>query len=134
MRNIASLAPQRYEPGETPSLFHISLLYLPQIEVANPRDKMVRFGALRVGQTVKRTVPIINNSPAPITFHLGVTPSSTLLQDKTVLRLTPTHDLTLHPRGGTAKVDVVFSPKSRIPPFTEEVSWFSFLLMLWKLS
>ena len=85
---------------------------------------MVRFGALRVGQTVKRTVPIINNSPAPITFHLGVTPSSTLLQDKTVLRLTPTHDLTLHPRGGTAKVDVVFSPKSRIPPFTEEVSQF----------
>jgi hydrocephalus-inducing protein len=83
--------------------------------------KVVKFGALRVGQTVKKIVPIVNNSPASITFHLGMTPSTLALQDKTTMKLSPLNEITLAPKGGTAKVELVFSPKCRIPQFTEEV-------------
>lgn len=44
-----------------------------------------------------------------------------LQEQSQALRVSPTSDVTLEPRGGTAKVDVFFSPKSRIPPFNEEV-------------
>ncbi|CAH1779299.1 unnamed protein product [Owenia fusiformis] len=92
-----------------------------KIEVANPKQKMVNFGALRVGQTVKKAVPIVNNSPAPISFHLAITPTNTVLQEKGVMTLTPTTEMTLEPRGGMAKVEMIFSPKTRVPKFTEEI-------------
>ena len=82
---------------------------------------MLKLGALRVGQTVKRQVPIINHSPAPVTFQLTVTPSLAVLQDPAVLKVSPIGDISLAAKGGTAKIDVVFSPKVRIPQFTEEV-------------
>ncbi len=93
-----------------------------QIEVSNPRDKLIKFGALRIGQTAKRSVPIVNNSAAPLTFRVGVTPSAPALQASGVLRVAPSQEVTLQPRGGSTKVDVVFAPKARITPFTEEVS------------
>ena len=92
-----------------------------QIEVANPRQKIVNFGALRVGQTIKKVVPIVNNSPAPLTFHLAVTPSEPLLQNPGVLTVMPSGEITLPAKGGTRKVEVSFAPKNRIPQFTEEV-------------
>ncbi|ELT89592.1 hypothetical protein CAPTEDRAFT_222082 [Capitella teleta] len=92
-----------------------------KIEVADPKMKVVKFGALRVGQTVKKIIPIINNSPASITFHLGITPSTLALQDTATLKLAPLTEVTLAPKGGTSKVEMVFSPKCRIPQFAEEV-------------
>lgn len=38
-----------------------------------------------------------------------------------VLCLNPTSELSLKPKGDTCKVEVTFSPKCRIQPFTEEV-------------
>nr|XP_006823299.1 PREDICTED: hydrocephalus-inducing protein homolog [Saccoglossus kowalevskii] len=93
-----------------------------RVEVVNPRDKTVNFGALRVGQTMKRVVPLINNSPCPITFKIVITPmSSSLQQLPSVLTLSNTDKITLKPRGGTHNLEVIFSPKCRIPKFTEEV-------------
>lgn len=101
--------------------FHEFNTFLFQIEVANPKQKMVNFGALRVGETVKKVIPIINNSPASISFNLTITPSNLALQDLSVLSWSPSNNILLAPKGGTANVEVVFSPKCRIPQFTEEV-------------
>lgn len=38
-----------------------------------------------------------------------------------VLCLHPNRELSLKPKGDTCKVEVIFSPKRRIQPFTEEV-------------
>ncbi len=92
-----------------------------QVQVADPKHRIVKLGALRVGQSVRKTIPIINRSPAPLTFSLALTPSSVSLQEHRALRIAPTQQITLAANGGTAKVDVAFGPKMRIPPFTEEV-------------
>lgn len=89
--------------------------------MANPSQKNTKLGALRIGQTVKKQIPLVNNSPSPITFHLTFTPTTPELQDRAVMKISPTQLITLPARGGTCKVDVVFSPKSRVQPFTEEV-------------
>ena len=93
----------------------------PQIEVADMKNKLVNLGSRYVGDVVKKYVPIVNNSPAAITFHLAFTPSSPKLQTVDVLSIAPTGPITLDPRGGTTKVEIVFKPKSRIPAFNEEV-------------
>ena len=82
---------------------------------------MLKLGALRVGQTVRRRVPIINRSPAPISFHLSMAFTSELLNDNKILQVFPTTNITLKANGGTADVDVVFAPDCRIPQFVEEV-------------
>ncbi|XP_033116735.1 hydrocephalus-inducing protein homolog isoform X2 [Anneissia japonica] len=93
-----------------------------RVEVANPKDKNLNLGALRIGQTVKKTIPIINKSPAPITFNVVITPFSQVLQQLPyVLNLSPSHSITLKPKGGTYNLDMLFTPKCRIPQFTEEV-------------
>lgn len=38
-----------------------------------------------------------------------------------VLTMSPSGEITLKPQGGTCHVEVMFSPKSRILPFSEEV-------------
>lgn len=92
-----------------------------QVEVEDPSYKLTKLGVLREKQVVKKQIPLINNSLAPITFFLSCTPSTPELQDSSVLRITPTQQITLPARGGTCKVDVTFAPKCRIPQFTEEV-------------
>ena len=97
------------------------------MEVTNPMYKNTRLGALRIGQVVKKQIQLANNSPSPISFQLSCTPTTQELQDRAVLKITPTQQITLPPKGGTCKVDVVFSPKTRIPQFSEEVNASSFL-------
>ncbi|XP_067905917.1 hydrocephalus-inducing protein homolog [Heterodontus francisci] len=92
-----------------------------KIEVVNHKDKMVYFQALRVGQTVKKVVPIVNRSSKLLTFTLAVTPNQQLLQNVEVLSLSPTGSIKLNARGGTCNVVVTFSPVCRIPQFAEEV-------------
>lgn len=85
---------------------------------------MVKFGPLRIGQTVKKIVPIVNNSAAPITFRVTMHPVSPGLQESGVVRLLPTDPVTLQQKGGMAKVEVILSPKSRIAQFSEEVRFY----------
>ncbi|XP_052816168.1 hydrocephalus-inducing protein homolog isoform X2 [Mya arenaria] len=92
-----------------------------KIEVANPKHKILNLGAQVVGKVVKQYVPIVNNSPAAITFTLALTPTTPALQTPGVLAIAPTHPITLEGRGGTCKVEVLFKPQGRIPQFMEEV-------------
>ena len=82
---------------------------------------MLKLGNLRVGEAVKHTVPIVNKSPIPITVNVSVTPVIQPLHDTSVMYVTPTEPISLPGRGGTKNLSVYFSPKSRIPQFTEEV-------------
>ncbi|NXL83544.1 HYDIN protein, partial [Alectura lathami] len=92
-----------------------------KVDVVEPQGKVVKLGALSVGQTVKKTITIANNSIAPLTFNLSFMPTTPELQEDGVLCLHPSSNLSLRPRGDTCKVEVVFSPKRRIQPFAEEV-------------
>ncbi|KAM9269036.1 LOW QUALITY PROTEIN: hydrocephalus-inducing protein homolog [Cariama cristata] len=92
-----------------------------KVDVVEPQGKVVKLGALSIGQMVKKTVTIANNSAAPLTFKLSLVSTMPELQEAGVLCLNPTKELSLKPKGDTCKVEVTFSPKCRIQPFTEEV-------------
>lgn len=87
------------------------------------RDKKASEGSSKL-------VKLINRSPLPAEFSVAIVPSSTVpaLQDKGVLTVTradrntdPTGEITLKPNE-ECTVKVSFCPKTRIPPFSEEVS------------
>lgn len=90
--------------------------------MANPSDRKVNFGALRVGQTNQRNLKLVNRSPAPITFTLAITPAVVALQQANILTINPSTEITLRANGGSCGVELTFKPKTRIPHFTEEVS------------
>ncbi|XP_059848459.1 hydrocephalus-inducing protein homolog isoform X2 [Hypanus sabinus] len=92
-----------------------------KVEVAIPKNKVVYLQPLRVGQTVRKIVPIINRSLAPVNFILSMTPNQQLLQNTKVLSLSPKDKITLKAQGGSCNVAVTFSPVCRIPEFAEEV-------------
>ena len=92
------------------------------METVDPNDKTINFGTLQVGQTVRKTVPIINRSPAQITMHVTIMPTNPRLFKQNSLKVAPSQEVTLAAKGGTMTVDVIFSPKSRINKFTEEVN------------
>uniref|UniRef100_H3AN97 Abnormal spindle-like microcephaly-associated protein ASH domain-containing protein n=1 Tax=Latimeria chalumnae TaxID=7897 RepID=H3AN97_LATCH len=92
-----------------------------KVEVANPENRTVSFGALRIRQIVKKVVPVVNHSLAPLTFSLAITSNVPALQDPKVLNLLPSGEITLQPNGGTCNVEVIFSPKCRMIQFAEEV-------------
>jgi len=90
--------------------------------VADPRQKIVKFGALRIGQTLKKIVPIVNNSAAPLTFNVTLNPVTPALQEPGTVRLLPSEQpITLQAKGGMAKLEVMLSPKTRVSQFSEEV-------------
>ena len=95
-----------------------------QVDVCNPDDRKVKFGALRVGQSAERVVKLQNNSAAAITFSLVITPSLPVLQQSSILSVSPSSEITLEPNGASCKVRVMFAPTTRIPQFTEEVHLF----------
>ncbi|NXK55437.1 HYDIN protein, partial [Chauna torquata] len=92
-----------------------------KVDVVEPQGKVVKLGALSIGQTVKKIVTIANNSVVPLTFKLSFMSTMPELQEDGVLCLHPTGELNLKPKGDTCKVEVIFSPKRRIQPFAEEV-------------
>ena len=92
--------------------------------MANPSDRKVNFGALRVGQTNQRNLKLVNRSPAPITFTLAITPAVVALQQANILTINPSTEITLRANGGSCGVELTFKPKTRIPHFTEEVNTF----------
>ena len=95
-----------------------------KIELANPAQKIVNFGALRINDVVTKTVKLVNHSPTPLTFMLSLLPSSSIpaLQEEDVLAVTPSGEVTLKANNGSCSVNAVFSPKSRVPHFSEEVT------------
>ncbi|XP_009959663.1 PREDICTED: hydrocephalus-inducing protein-like, partial [Leptosomus discolor] len=92
-----------------------------KVDVVEPAGKVVKLGALSIGQMVKKIVTIANNSAVPLTFKLSLMSTTPELQEAGVLCLNPTSKLSLKPKGDTCKVEVTFSPKRRIQPFNEEV-------------
>ncbi|NWX91311.1 HYDIN protein, partial [Nothoprocta pentlandii] len=93
-----------------------------KVDVVEPQRKVVKLGALSIGQTVKKTVTIANNSAAPLTFQLHFIHTVPELQEAGVLCLNPSSEVSLKPKGDTCKVEVIFSPKRRVLPFNEEVT------------
>ncbi|XP_010163811.1 hydrocephalus-inducing protein-like, partial [Antrostomus carolinensis] len=92
-----------------------------KVDVVDPQGKVVELGALSIGQMVKKIITIANNSAAPVTFSLSLRSTIPELQEAGVLCLNPTKKLSLNPKGDTCKVEVTFSPKCRLQPFTGEV-------------
>ena len=100
------------------------------MELADPTQKTLNVGALRVSNTIKKEVVLINRSPIPLTLSVSlVTTSHQLQEDSTVLcvdtvdgkTLQPNSELTLKAKNGAGKVMVTFAPKARIAHFQEEV-------------
>ena len=83
----------------------------------------MKFGALRIGQTLKKIIPIVNSSGAPLTFNVTLNPVTPALQESGVIRLLPSEQpITLQAKGGMAKVEIMLSPKTRVTQFSEEVT------------
>ncbi|XP_042303381.1 LOW QUALITY PROTEIN: hydrocephalus-inducing protein homolog [Sceloporus undulatus] len=92
-----------------------------KVDVVDPRNKVLKFGAVPPGHTAKKTATIVNDSVAFVTFQLSFVSSVPELQESKVLTMSPCDEITLKPKGGTCHVEVTFSPKGRIRPFREEV-------------
>ncbi|XP_026975142.1 hydrocephalus-inducing protein homolog [Sagmatias obliquidens] len=91
-----------------------------KILVLNPANKTVKLGAVLPGQVAKKTISIMNDSQAQLTFDLSALFSIPELQDPKVITLTPSRNITLKPKE-VRKLEVNFAPKKRVPPFSEEV-------------
>ncbi|KAM7059176.1 hydrocephalus-inducing protein homolog [Molossus nigricans] len=91
-----------------------------KILVLDPANRIVKLGAVLPGQVVKKTVSIMNNSQAQLTFNLSVLFSIPELQEPKVITLVPFHNITLKPKE-VCKLEVIFAPKKRVPLFSEEV-------------
>uniref|UniRef100_A0A803TF57 HYDIN axonemal central pair apparatus protein n=1 Tax=Anolis carolinensis TaxID=28377 RepID=A0A803TF57_ANOCA len=92
-----------------------------KIEVVEPRSKVMKFGAVPLGHTVKKMATIVNNSVAFVTFQLNFVSSVPELHDAKVLTMSPSGEIALNPKGDTCHVEVTFAPRNRLLPFTEEV-------------
>ncbi|CAN2389289.1 axonemal central apparatus assembly [Pristimantis euphronides] len=92
-----------------------------KIEVSDPKYKVINFGAVNVGQTVRRVIPIVNKSLNPVRCSLHWSPSVPTLQDPKVLSLSPSREVTLSAHPGLCELEMQFTPCSRIAPFAEEV-------------
>ena len=103
---------------------HSSLLcvILPQVEVANPAQKVVNFGAVSIGSKTTKLVKVINRSLTSITFTVSMALSSALVGlQQEMLTIAPISEITLKPNGGTHSIEVLFKPTVRVPSFSEEV-------------
>lgn len=96
---------------------------LCQIELANPAQKVVRFGALGIGEHSTRMVKVVNHSPISLPLSVSILPSCSVpaLQQEGVLTVSPSGEVVIKPNGGDYPISVTFSPKARIPQFSEEV-------------
>ena len=92
-----------------------------RIELKNSNSRgEVKLGTTRIGQIVRKKVPVINRSSAEAKFSLTLTPSMNALQESGVLGVYPSNLITLAPKE-VRDVEVVFAPKRRIAPFREDV-------------
>lgn len=106
-----------------------------KVEVANAKYKTVQFGARRIGDNVRKYVPVVNHSRASITFSLLISPDKPV--NANVLRLANSGPITLSPspladctnpkakkfKEYTKDIEIIFTPKQRMKPFVEEVRY-----------
>ena len=119
-----------------------------QVELADPAQRIVKLGALRVikkstesnsnkstekdsDESIKKEVVVVNRSPIPLTFSVSLVTSSHQFQEDSSLLTVDTVDwktkkpkseLTLKAKNGVGKVLVKFKPIIRISHFQEEVT------------
>ncbi|KAI8803400.1 hypothetical protein BJ742DRAFT_498091 [Cladochytrium replicatum] len=90
------------------------------VELIGHENKNVNFGSLHIGQIVKRTAKLINNSPIPAAFKLG---PKTLLEQlaASAVSVFPNMEISLPPKG-IINVEFKFQPVARLLPFIHELS------------
>ncbi len=103
-----------------------------KIELADPAHKEIKFGALRIGEKVKKELKLANHSPIPLSFRLSLLLSSStpaLFKDG-VLCVSPTEEISVQGNGGQSTVSIAFNPTTRVPQFSEEVHVCSLTIVL----
>lgn len=99
-----------------------------RIELANPSQKIVNFGALQLtdkGMAYSyKVVKLVNHSPAALSPSLSIVPSSSVpaLQAEGVLTVEPSGEIPLRASGGSCDITIAFKPTCRVPQFSEEVT------------
>ncbi|KAJ1558923.1 hypothetical protein HK096_003058, partial [Nowakowskiella sp. JEL0078] len=91
-----------------------------KVDLVNSENRMVNFGAVRIGHTVTRSVKIINKSIIQCPFSLGTVASLEVLSMHSV-SITPEGEFCLRPKG-VLNIDLKFQPQQRITPFMDEIS------------
>eukprot|EP00063_Salmo_salar_P029727 XP_014004562.1 PREDICTED: hydrocephalus-inducing protein homolog isoform X1 [Salmo salar] len=94
-----------------------------KVDFEDPRHKLVNLGALQIGQKIRRVIPLVNNSHSSLTFSLLLSSTVHTLLDSRVLSVNPPGEVTLKPFGGRCLVEVLFSPRQRMAPFTSELQF-----------
>ncbi|XP_041964608.1 hydrocephalus-inducing protein homolog isoform X2 [Alosa sapidissima] len=92
-----------------------------KLDFEDPRQKVVNLGSLQVGQRSRRVIPLINNSASAITFCLQLNSTVEALQDAQVLSVSPSSEMTVRGGGGRCAVELLFTPRERMAPFSEEL-------------
>ena len=82
---------------------------------------MIHLGARNIGDEVKKVIPIVNKSLAPVEFKVGLTRGSKTQMFQNVLTIEPHGTIDLQARGGSTSIELTFKPRSRMLQFTEEV-------------
>ncbi|XP_069028847.1 hydrocephalus-inducing protein homolog [Embiotoca jacksoni] len=90
-----------------------------KLEVKDPRMRKVKLGSLTLGQKVKKQVVLVNHCTLDLSFTLMLNTGTQL--DLKDLSFSPAGELKLKSNGGSCDVEIQFSPRQHIPPFTAEL-------------
>ncbi|XP_049928998.1 hydrocephalus-inducing protein homolog isoform X2 [Epinephelus moara] len=90
-----------------------------KLEVEDPRQRKVKLGSLMLGQKVKKQVVLVNRSPLDLSFTLLLNTNTQL--DPRDLSFSPAGELNLKASGGSCVVEIQFSPRQHMPPFSAEL-------------
>ncbi|XP_037834213.1 hydrocephalus-inducing protein homolog [Kryptolebias marmoratus] len=90
-----------------------------KLDVKNPQQKQLKLGSLTLGQKVKKQAVLVNQSSSDLSFTLTLSTNTPL--DPKVLSVSPAGELKLKSGGGSCKVEIQFSPRRCVPPFTAEL-------------
>ncbi|XP_074533739.1 hydrocephalus-inducing protein homolog [Halichoeres trimaculatus] len=90
-----------------------------KLEVEDPKQRKLKLGSLMVGQKVKKQVVLVNRSLLDLSFILLLNTNDTL--DQRDLSFSPAGELSLKAKGGSCTVEIQFSPRQHIPPFSAEL-------------
>ncbi|XP_026166304.1 hydrocephalus-inducing protein-like isoform X3 [Mastacembelus armatus] len=90
-----------------------------KLELEDPKQSKVKLGTLMLGQKVKRQVVVVNRSALDLSFTLLLSTNTPV--DLKDLTFSPAGQQNLKARGGCCTIEIQFSPRQHIPPFTAEL-------------
>uniref|UniRef100_T1J489 HYDIN/VesB/CFA65-like Ig-like domain-containing protein n=1 Tax=Strigamia maritima TaxID=126957 RepID=T1J489_STRMM len=93
-----------------------------KVAVANFHDKVIKFGALRIGNMKRKSIMVVNSSKALInraSFQLSLDSTNAQLSDS--LTVSGKCAIVLEAMRGQCSVDLIFAPKRRVPNFKVEL-------------